>query len=84
MQLRIFALGAALALSMEPSLAQTALDTAKIEQIIGVKGTMIADENVFKVGRARNEVEVHVNRHPSLTPDRRSKLTPPDGEYARY
>jgi Domain of Unknown Function (DUF1259) len=61
MQLKIFALGAALALSMEPSLAQTALDTAKIEQIVGVKGTTIADENVFKVGKARNDVKVQVD-----------------------
>jgi hypothetical protein len=48
------------AASIQPATAQSALDTAKIEQIIGVKGTMIADENVFKVGRARNEVKVEV------------------------
>jgi hypothetical protein len=60
MLLRIFSLGVAMSFLVEPSLAQTALDTAKIEQIIGVKGTMIADENVFKVGKARNEVKVEV------------------------
>jgi hypothetical protein len=60
MRLKMLTLGAVLTLSIEPSLAQIALDTAKIEQIIGVKGTMIADENVFKVGKARNEVKVEV------------------------
>jgi hypothetical protein len=60
MLVRILTLGAAMSFLTEPSLAQTALDTAKIEQIIGVKGTMIADENVFKVGKARNEVKVEV------------------------
>jgi hypothetical protein len=53
-----------LALSTQPSLAQSALDTAKIEQIIGVKGTMIADENVFKVNKARNDVKVEVDGWP--------------------
>ncbi|HZV20753.1 MAG TPA: DUF1259 domain-containing protein [Hyphomicrobiales bacterium] len=51
----------ALALSAQPLFAQSALDTAKIEQIIGVKGTMIADENVFKVGKARSDVKVEVD-----------------------
>jgi hypothetical protein len=60
MLLRIFTFGVAMSFLVEPSLAQTALDTAKIEQIIGVKGTTIADENVFKVGKARNEVKVEV------------------------
>ena len=32
-----------------PSFAQPGLDTAKIEDIIGVKGTMIPAEHVFKV-----------------------------------
>jgi hypothetical protein len=55
---------AGFALSALPCLAQSALDTAKIEQIIGVKGTMIADENVFKVGKARNDVKVEVDGWP--------------------
>jgi uncharacterized protein DUF1259 len=41
--------------------AQAALDTAKIEQVIGVKGTMIASENVFKVTKARGDVKVGVD-----------------------
>jgi Domain of Unknown Function (DUF1259) len=61
MYLRTAILFAALTLSVEPALAQSALDTAKIEQIIGVKGTMTADENVFKVSKARNDVKVQVD-----------------------
>jgi hypothetical protein len=64
MRLKLSVLGAVLALSTASSLAQTALDTAKIEQIIGVKGTQIADENVFKVGKARNDVKVQVDGWP--------------------
>jgi hypothetical protein len=41
--------------------AQAALDTAKIEQVIGVKGSMIASENVFKVTKARGDVKVGVD-----------------------
>jgi len=51
----------ALAASPTPSLAQSGLDTAKIEQIIGVKGAMVPDENVFKVTKARNDVKVQVD-----------------------
>lgn len=40
--------------------AATTLDTAKIEQIIGINGTMIPDENVFKINKARNDVKVSV------------------------
>jgi hypothetical protein len=60
-QLNIALLGAGLAFLAHPSFAQSPLDTAKIEQIIGVKGTAIADENVFKVGKARNDVKVQVD-----------------------
>ena len=42
------------------SSAQAALDTARIEQIIGVKGTTISEENVFKVTKARSDVKVEV------------------------
>ena len=51
----------ALALFAQPLFAQSALDTAKIEQIIGVKGTMIPEENVFKAGKARSDVKVQVD-----------------------
>jgi hypothetical protein len=61
MLVRTLTLGAVMSFLVEPLLAQSALDTAKIEQIIGVKGTMIAGENVFKVGKARNDVKVQVD-----------------------
>jgi hypothetical protein len=60
-QLNMALLCAGLVFSAQPSFAQSALDTAKIEQIIGVKGAMTADENVFKVGKARNDVKVAVD-----------------------
>jgi len=44
-----------------PSLAQSPLDTAKIEQVFGIKGTLIPDENVFKVTKARSDVKVQVD-----------------------
>jgi hypothetical protein len=62
MRLSAWPIVAALAaFSTQPSAAQSALDTAKIEQIIGVKGTMIPDENVFKVNKARSDVKVEVD-----------------------
>jgi hypothetical protein len=53
-----------LALPISPAAAQSALDTSKIEQVIGVKGAMTADENVFKVTKARNDVKVQVDGWP--------------------
>ncbi len=41
--------------------AATKLDTAKIEQITGMKGTFNARENVFKVTMPRNDVAVSVD-----------------------
>jgi hypothetical protein len=38
-----------------------ALNTAKIEQIIGVKGTMNTNEGVFKITVPRNEVKIAVD-----------------------
>ena len=70
------------ALRQQPSLAQSALDTAKIEQIIGVKGAMNPDEHVFKVTKARNDVKVLdrglVSCRPSwaLAPGLRSRPLP--------
>jgi len=49
------------AILLLPAAAQSTLDMARIEQIVGVKGTMIADENVFKIGKARNDVKVEVD-----------------------
>jgi phosphotransferase system IIB component len=61
MRLQILLSLLTLGFSAQLLFAQSALDTAKIEQIIGVKGTMIPDENVFKVGKARNDVKVEVD-----------------------
>jgi hypothetical protein len=58
--LPMMALAAAIAALTDGAKAAS-LDASKIEQIIGVKGTMIADENVFKVGKARNDVKVEVD-----------------------
>jgi hypothetical protein len=56
---------ATLALSQTtvPSVAQTsaALDTVAIEQHTGLKGQLIAEENVFKVGKPRTDVKVTVD-----------------------
>ena len=38
-----------------------ALDTARIEQIIGLKGTMNTNENVFKITVPRNDVKISVD-----------------------
>ena len=54
----------ALTSSPTASLAQSALDTAQIEQIIGVKGAMIPAEHVFKVAKARSDVKVQVDGWP--------------------
>ncbi len=60
MSLTVF-LMLALAASPTASFAQSELDTAKIEQVIGVKGAMIPAEHVFKVTKARNDVKVQVD-----------------------
>jgi hypothetical protein len=39
----------------------TAIDTAMIEQITGIKGTFAAEENVFKVSRPGAEVNIVVD-----------------------
>ena len=44
-----------------PSLAQAPLDTAKIEQVFGIKGTLIPGENVFKITKARSDGKVQVD-----------------------
>ncbi|MGH9811173.1 MAG: DUF1259 domain-containing protein, partial [Terriglobia bacterium] len=47
-----------------PAVAQgsTGLDTAAIEQATGLKGQLIAAENVFKVGKPRTDVKVQVDQ----------------------
>jgi hypothetical protein len=42
----------------------TGLDSAKIEQLSGLKGTFIRDENVFKVGKPRTDVKVQIDGWP--------------------
>jgi len=52
------AAGAQLAIAQPPS----GLDTAAIEQATGLKGTLFAEENVFKVGKPRTDVKVQVDQ----------------------
>jgi len=49
-----------------PASAQnpTTLDTAKIEAMSGLKGTFIADEHVFKIGKPRIDVKIQVDGRP--------------------
>src|SRR5271166_1506738 len=61
MRLTVSLLLLALAASPIASLAQSGLDTAKIEQVIGVKGATIPAEHVFKVAKTRNDVKVQVD-----------------------
>src|SRR5215510_11237044 len=54
----------ALALAFPPSgnaQAPSGLDTAAIEQATGLKGQLIAEENVFKVGKPRADVKINVD-----------------------
>jgi hypothetical protein len=59
----ILALGT-IALAAQASLAQgiAGLDTAAIEQASGLKGQIIADENVFKIGKPRTDVKIQVDQ----------------------
>lgn len=49
------------ALLVLPLAAQAALETAKIEQITGMKGTFNEAENVFKVSAPRNDLPISVD-----------------------
>jgi hypothetical protein len=40
------------------------IDTAKIEQLSGLKGTFVPEENVFKIGKPRNDVKIQVDGWP--------------------
>lgn len=42
----------------------SAMDTAKIEQATGLKGTYSKEENVFKISKPRSDVKVQVDRWP--------------------
>ena len=53
----------ALSASPHSALAQGInLDTAAIEQVTGLKGQLIAEENVFKVSKPRTDVKIAVDR----------------------
>ena len=54
-----FIITVAAALALNASAEQ--LDTAKIEQIIGIKGAMNTNENVFKITVPRNDVKISVD-----------------------
>jgi len=41
--------------------AATALDTARLEQLTGLKGTLSQEENVFKVSKPRTDVKIKVD-----------------------
>jgi hypothetical protein len=41
-----------------------ALDTAQIEQVIGIKGTLSKEENVFKLSKPRTDVKIMVDGWP--------------------
>ena len=52
------------ALNPEPTRAQdiAGLDTAGIEQASGLKGQVIAEEKVFKIGKPRSDVKIQVDQ----------------------
>lgn len=54
-------IAASLALGAQVFAADKKLDTAKIEQITGMKGTYNEKENVFKVSMPRNDIPVSVD-----------------------
>jgi hypothetical protein len=47
---------------MQCATAADALDTARIEQLTGLKGTYSKEENVFKVSKPRTDVKVQADR----------------------
>src|SRR5262245_36907679 len=57
----VAALGLGIAAQLTFAQAPVGLDTAAIERATGLKGTMIADENVFKVGKPRTDVKVNID-----------------------
>src|SRR5262245_49486488 len=62
---RVAAAAALAFFSVQPSTraqTPTTLDTAAIEQGIGLKGQFIAEENVFKVSKPRTDVKIQVDQ----------------------
>jgi len=59
----VAAVAATFALSQPgPAQAPAGLDTAAIEQATGLKGQLIPEENVFKVGKPRTDVKIQVDQ----------------------
>jgi hypothetical protein len=50
-----------IAVAVAPLMTHAALDTAKIEQLTGLKGTLIEAENVFKVTAPRNDLPMSID-----------------------
>ena len=62
---RCFIVAAALALNLVTAHAAdsaSVLDTAKIEQLTGLKGIFSKEENVFKVSKPRSDVKIQVDK----------------------
>ncbi|SIT43817.1 conserved exported hypothetical protein [Paraburkholderia ribeironis] len=60
-QALVIAIGICAAASQVDAQQQTALDTARIEQITGLKGTYSKQEDVFKISKPRNDVKIQVD-----------------------
>ncbi|CAH1903538.1 conserved exported hypothetical protein [Candidatus Nitrotoga sp. HW29] len=70
----IFCRGAIVAIALALNLATAhaadsvgVLDTAKIEQLTGLKGSFSKEENVFKVSKPRSDVKIQVDKWPMPT-----------------
>lgn len=64
MQLKpMLVFAAFIALLISPAAAQTtaSIDVAKIEQMSGLKGAVIADENVVRISKPRTDVKIQVD-----------------------
>ncbi|MGB4924770.1 MAG: DUF1259 domain-containing protein [Candidatus Nitrotoga sp.] len=62
---RRFIVATALALNLATAHAAdsaSVLDTAKIEQLTGLKGSFSKEENVFKVSKPRSDVKIQVDK----------------------
>lgn len=60
-QALVIAIGVYACASQVQAQQQGALDTARIEQITGLKGTYSEQEDVFKVSKPRNDVKVQID-----------------------
>src|SRR5580765_629022 len=60
MKLNTFSISLLLTVALAQS-SHAALDTARIEQLVGVKGAFNTNEDVFKVTVPRNDVKISVD-----------------------